>query len=166
MMLAHYNRMLKDSERRIEHSLKIQVHEDGVFKGGFVDDSGLVHSKYAIYRITSAIAVYCNEESDYYHKSEVYDMICLGLQYVMRTQHKNGLFDLISCNFFSAPDTAFCVKRLLPYLKYLDKNRTTAEEETIYQAVTQITEKAAKGLQLGGFHTPNHRWAIASNLMA
>lgn len=164
-MIAHYNKILKDTDRRVEHSLKIQVKEQGPFYGGFVDGDGLVHSKFAIYRVTSATAAYCNKDSVYYRSSEVFEMIRNGLIYIAQNQHENGLFDLINCNFYSAPDTAFCVKRMLPTLKYLDKNRVTEEEQQIYEALREIVRSGAQGLKIGGFHTPNHRWAIASNLM-
>lgn len=165
MMLAHYWKILKDTEKRVEHSLRLQVLAEGPTQGGFVDKKGLIHGKHAIYCATTAIAAYCNSDSVYYKEHRVYQMINLALDYVIRVQHDNGLFDLISCNFFSAPDTAFCIKRLLPCLKYLEKQRETQEEEHIYQTIKGIVRKGAEGLKIGGFHTPNHRWAIASNLM-
>ena len=38
-------------------------------------------------------------------------------------------------------------------------------QERIYQKLYNIVRRAAEGLLQGGFHTPNHRWAIASNLL-
>lgn len=164
-MLAHYYRIVKDTDERVKYSLNTQIQTEGCQKGGFVDKKGLVHGKYAIYRVTTAIAAYCNPDSAYYRREKVFKLIRNGLDYIMGVQHEDGLFDLISCNFYSAPDTAFCVKRMLPYLKYLETQRTTSQEEEIYQILKQIVFLAAQGLKTGGFHTPNHRWAIASNLM-
>lgn len=31
------------------------------------------------------------------------------------------LFDYVTCNFFSALDTAFCIKKLLPVYQYLSQ---------------------------------------------
>lgn len=163
-MLKHYWKILKDSDNRVEHSLKTQIKE-GPMAGGFTDRAGLVHVKYAVYRVTTAIAVYCNEDSVYYQKPEVYEMIRDGLEYVMRNQHENGLFDLINCSLFSAPDTALCVKRMLPCLKYLDNHRTCQQEEEICQVLYHIVKRGAQGLMQGGIQTPNRRQAIASNLM-
>ena len=44
----------------------------------------------------------------------IFERIIAGLTYIRGVQHENGLFDYITCNFFSAPDTAFCLKKLLP----------------------------------------------------
>ncbi len=103
----------------------------------------------------------------------MYDSILKGLDYVAGVQHESGLFDYITCNFFSAPDTAFCIKKLLPLYQYLKCRRDreaepelTEEENCILGKVEQIVRQGAYGLLQGGFHTPNHRWAIASLLMS
>lgn len=164
-MLGHYKRIVEDSDKRVAKSLKTQVHTDGSHHGGFVDSDGLVQSKYAIYKVTTAIAVYCNRDSCYYQNTDIFEMIQLGLRYIASNQHEDGLFDLINCNFHSAPDTAFCVKRMLPPLKYLDGCQRTEREGFIYDALKEIVRRGMNGLKKGGFHTPNHRWVIASNLM-
>lgn len=164
-MRRHYVKMVQDTDDRVRYSLKTQITQPGANMGGFQDKNGLVHAKYTLYRVTSAIAAFCNPDSAFYHDPAVFEMIRKGLCYVVSRQHENGLFDLISCNFFSAPDTAFCIKRMLPYLKYLQKHKTTKQEQEIYQALYHIIEAGAMGLIQGGFHTPNHRWAIASQLM-
>lgn len=164
-MRAHYQKILADSDNRVAHSLNIQVKTPGRFYGGFTDQDHLVQAKYAIYRVTGAVAAYCNEESRWYGSQKVFAMIQEGIKFIAGKQHETGLFDFIPCNFASAPDTAFCVKRLLPTVKYLQQNRQGAEQEELYEGLYQITKKAAQGLMIGGFHTPNHRWAIASNLV-
>lgn len=156
---------MRDTEKRVSRFLRIQIKDQGKDRGGFYDEKGIVQPKFALYCVTSAIAVYCNRDSVMYGDPQVYTMICQGLQYALRWQHENGLFDFITCNFMSAPDTAFCIKRILPAFRYLEKNRSTNEEESVYQALSTIIERGAKGLVKGGFHTPNHRWAIASMLM-
>lgn len=164
-MMLHYKKILADAEKRASRSLEIQIKQEGAFQGGFLDNNGLVAGKFSIYRVTTAIAVYCNEESALYHDAGLYQMIKAGLSYIERCQHDTGRFDFISCNFDSAPDTAFCIKRLLPVLHYLEANRKTEEEELMWASIREIVRKGAGGILTGGFHTPNHRWAIASNLM-
>ena len=114
-------------------------------------------------------AAYCNEDTVYYHDEKVLDSILLGLDYIQRVQHENGLFDYVTCNFFSAPDTAFCIKKLLPVYRYLlgraKKSDLPDGEQLILVRVENIVRAGAYGMLEGGFHTPNHRWAIASVLM-
>ena len=173
-METHYQRMIQDTQDRVVKSLQIQVLEEGNPRyGGFQEPSGIVQAKFAIYRVASMTAAYCNEDTCFYREERVLRDILRGLDYVERVQHENGLFDYITCNFFSAPDTAFCIKKLLPVYQYLrgraDKEGgegLTCGEEQILHKVDSTVRRGAQGLLLGGFHTPNHRWAIASLLMA
>ena len=173
-MEKHYQKMLRDTEDRVVNSLKIQVldRESPRYRG-FADPTGIVQAKFAIYRIAGMAAAYCNEDTCFYRDGRVYDSILKGLDYVTGVQHESGLFDYITCNFFSAPDTAFCIKKLLPLYQYLKGRRDREaepelreEENCILGKVEQIVRQGAYGLLQGGFHTPNHRWAIASLLMS
>ncbi len=171
-MEKHYQKMIQDTQDRVVKSLQIQIlDKESPRYGGFADPTGIVQAKFAIYRTASMTAAYCNEDTCFYHDQRVLDSILKGLDYVIRVQHENGLFDYITCNFYSAPDTAFCVKKLLPVYEYLKgrsggrENPLTAEENSILEKVEHIVRQGAYGLLQGGFHTPNHRWAIASVLM-
>ena len=165
-MRAHYERIARDTERDVERSLQIQnLEEDSPYRGAFSQPDGVYQAKYAIYRISSMAAVYCNEDTKFFHSPEIFERILLGLDYVDRVQHENGLFDYVTCNFFSAPDTAFCIVRIIPHLQYLTaKASLTGEEAVIRDRLRKIIHSGARGLLEGGFHTPNHRWAIASVL--
>lgn len=187
-MEKHYRKMILDTQDRVEKSLQIQVlDKESPRYGGFADPTGIVQAKFSIYRVASMTAAYCNEDTIYYHDERVLGSILLGLDYIRRVQHENGLFDYITCNFFSAPDTAFCVKKLLPVYRYLAGKAGAAKlpdaeggleavgsigwdslpqgEREILEQVGAIVEAGARGMLEGGFHTPNHRWAIASVLM-
>ncbi|WP_276948080.1 hypothetical protein [Acetatifactor muris] len=173
-MEKHYQKMVADTQDRVVKSLQMQISDrESPRYGGFADPTGIVQAKFAIYRIASMVAVYCNEDTRFYRNGRVFESIMTGLDYVSGVQHENGLFDYITCNFFSAPDTAFCIKKLLPVYQYLKgrQERTvgaelTVEESGILEKVESIVRRGAYGLLQGGFHTPNHRWAIASILMS
>ena len=165
-MKAHYKRILRDAEKNVERSLAIQdLREGSPWHGAFSQPDGVYQAKYAIYRVSTMIAAYCNPETKFYHDGTVLRRIHLGLDYVKRVQHENGLFDYVTCNFFSAPDTAFCVVKIVPHLQYLTARQDlTPEEAAIRNRLSEIIHAGARGLLEGGFHTPNHRWAIASVL--
>lgn len=186
-MEKHYRKMIEDTEERVIKSLQIQVLDKKSSRyGGFADPTGIVQAKFSIYRVASMTAAYCNEDTAFYHDGRVLDSILTGLDYIRRVQHENGLFDYITCNFFSAPDTAFCIKKLIPVYQYLavkageltlpgkeglravcttDRKALPEGERRILEQVEQIVRAGAQGMLAGGFHTPNHRWAIASVLM-
>ncbi len=187
-MEKHYWKMIGDTQERVAKSLQIQVLDrESPRYGGFADPTGIVQAKFSIYRVASMTAAYCNEDTSFYHDERVLESILLGLDYIRRVQHESGLFDYITCNFFSAPDTAFCIKKLIPVYQYLagkageftlpgkagglkavrstDRRSLPEGERKILEQVEQIVRLGAEGMLAGGFHTPNHRWAIASVLM-
>ena len=91
----------------------------------------------------------------------------LALDFVGRTQREDGSFDFPSCNFKSAPDTAFCFKRLYAAWRLI-KKRGKAEDTdlaVIEKKYLAIMHRALEAICTGGFHTPNHRWGIAAALL-
>lgn len=79
----------------------------------------MYQAKSTIYRFATLLAVYINKESRFYHDPSLIKPMLLALDYVDRVQHENGLFDYVTCNFFSAPDTAFCIVKIIPHLRYM-----------------------------------------------
>lgn len=198
-MESHYKKIVKDTDRRVIASMQRQIMDGGnACYGGFWDGTGIVQAKYAIYQVVPMIAAYCCTDSAFYRSGEIFERIIAGLTYIRGAQHENGLFDYITCNFFSAPDTAFCLKKLLPVYEYLRgmgeegvfpaekvswtgkitteeispaekvswTGKIAAGEMEILRRLEEIIKDGAEGMLAGGFHTPNHRWAIASILMA
>ena len=165
-MRAHYIQMVRDTQTRAHRHLKTQNwDQNSPYYGAFVMPNGVYMQKHALYCIADIGAVYCNEDSELYHDPELLRAMLTGLDYVRSTQHENGLFDYITCNFFSAPDTAFCIGIILHLAQYL-KGRAvrTAEEDLLLSKLDRIIHDGGRGLLEGGFHTPNHRWAIAALL--
>ncbi len=178
-MEKHYQKMLKDSEERAIVALQSQILDENNSRyGAFADVNGIVQARNSIYSVAHLALVYCNEDSRFYHDEAVLERILLGLKYVRSVQHENGLFDYVTCNFNSAPDTAFCVAKLIMMYLYLTKKYdadtvtgTIKEagnpkgEVAIWRNYHEIIKSGCQGMLEGGFHTPNHRWAIASLLM-
>ena len=166
-MKEHEQIMIQDTDQRVLVSLKSQeMNAESSRFGGFYDVDEVVQAKYSVYRIVSMMAAYCHPKSIFYQSQKVMNRIMMGLQYVERVQHEDGLFDLVTCNFDSVPDTAFILKKLLPLFQFLSARDCNSEEQNVLDALCTITKKASQGLKECGFHTPNHRWAIASMLLA
>lgn len=164
-MKAHYFRVIKDTEKRVQHALQTQnLDENSPYYGAFIMPNGVYMQKHALYQIAAMSGAYCCPDSACYHDEQLLNAMLLGLRYVRSTQHENGLFDYITCNFFSAPDTAFCIGIILPALQVLLERERTPGEEQLKQQLEQIIHLGGRGLLEGGFHTPNHRWAIAALL--
>lgn len=87
-----------------------------------------------------------------------------ALDYLLRVQRPTGRIDLRDCNYDSGPDTAFLVQLLCPML-LLARQRGTALPAAFAEKTQRLLRKAIAGLlDAGGFHTPNHRWVVASAL--
>lgn len=160
--------MIRDTEIRAERAMSKQNREAGSpWFGAIVMPDGVYMQKYTLAGVASMAAVYLNEASRLYHDETLLTAMLRGLDYAASTQHENGLFDYITCNFFSAPDTAFCVGIILPARQYLaSRNALTEGERLLFEKLDAIIHAGGRGLLEGGFHTPNHRWAIASVLAA
>ncbi len=165
-MRRHYELLIKDAERRAKRSLRFQVKDKNSEKyGGFRDMKNVIQPKFSIYRVVNMAAVYMNEGSVLFKDETLKEAILLGLDYIKREQRPNGTFDLVDCNFFSGPDTAFCIKRILPFYKYVLKHPEAPSADVFAEKLEKIVYAGANGMTESGFHTPNHRWAIASNLL-
>lgn len=164
-MKKYYERIIKDSEKRAEILLDCQILDENSFDfGGVKVSSEYVEAKPTIYKIASSIAVFLNEKSKFYGDELLLQRISLALDYVRKMQREDGTFDLKNCNFYSAPDTAFCLKRLVPSYRLLEKANNFKNCDILKNKIYTIIADGARGLAYGGFHTPNHRWAIASIL--
>ena len=96
-MKQHYKKILQDTEKRIERSLQIQLTDkaklpDGnsLYFGGFRDAEGLIEPKFAIYRVTTMIAGFFNQDCRWYGNPAVYTSICNGLEFIRGAQRENG----------------------------------------------------------------------------
>ena len=124
-MRTHYERMIRDTEVRAERALKKQNQDGGSpWFGAIVMPDGVYMQKYTLICVADMAAVYLNTGSRLYHDERLLTAMLRGLDYAASTQHENGLFDYITCNFFSAPDTAFCGGIILPARQYLAARET------------------------------------------
>jgi len=166
-LIDHYNKVLASTEARVERLLKIQVKSSSNRDyGGLMNPADyMVSAKFSIYGLTAISSVYFNQDSRYFNDNRLYEAIGLLMDYIEGVQRDSGNFDLISCNFDSAPDTAFMVQRLAIAYKLANKFGSGEKSRIVKDKLMDIIKKAGYGIADGGFHTPNHRWVIASALM-
>ena len=86
-------------------------------------------------------------------------------EFLLRAQHPSGLIDLPDCNYDSSPDTGFAVQLLCAVLE-VERARPSDDPQwrALAELLTRFVRRAIDGVRDGGFHTPNHRWVIASAL--
>lgn len=115
------------------------------------------------FALAHLLVSYVSPESHYYLSEEVRESLEAAFLFLKNHQRPCGCLDLASCNFASPPDTAFTMNAVLNGWWLLEKH---AQKETkwLREPLLRLLESCAEGIAAGGFHTPNHRWAISSCL--
>lgn len=163
--MKHYlDHILASTEKAAERFLKIQV-KDATRKDFGGTKETLLDVKPTVYQIMNVISVYLYKGSRYYKDDTLIAPIKHAYDFVERELRPDGTLDYPSCNFASAPDTSFCLKQIIPayqlFLKYTNEDELVELKEQL----RRIIRRALIGVKKGGFHTPNHRWAICAALM-
>ncbi|MDF2908226.1 MAG: hypothetical protein K0R34_3547 [Herbinix sp.] len=162
-MERYIGKLLHSAEKRVVDFIRNQVKDpDRRDFGGL--KMPMVDVKPTVYALTTAVAVYLNGDSSFYHDANLLEVMNRALDFVALCQREDGSFDYPTCNFKSAPDTAFCFKRLIAAYRLLLKYDTESTIE-LKEKYFVILCRALEAIRNGGFHTPNHRWAICAALM-
>jgi hypothetical protein len=141
------------------------MDRESLHYGGVLTPHLLPEPKAAAFAMAAAIAVYLNPRSALHRDPELAGRVRLTSDYLERIRRPNGCFDFLSCNFGSAPDTCFMMLKLVLSWKLLDRYGGPGDA-WLRDRLLPLLERSAEGVMAGGFHTPNHRWAIASYLVS
>jgi hypothetical protein len=140
------------------------MDEDSVNYGGFLLPSHYVEPRMSGFGFGRMALAYMCKESAYFLSEKMRAALEASLVYMERFQRPDGCFDLSGCNFASPPDTAFMINAVLFAWWTLEKRRVP-EARWLREPMLRLIDSSASGIAAGGFHTPNHRWAIASCLL-
>ncbi len=164
-MERYLSHLRKGAEIRTQQFLDLQEkNPESPMYGGM--RSGILEAKPTIYALCTAMAVYLNDNSSFYHQQELYDAMNLALDFVGRLQREDGSFDFPSCNFKSAADTSFCFKRLYGAYRLLVRyDDHSFQMKQLREKYLTLMHRALEAVASGGFHTPNHRWGITAALI-
>lgn len=163
-MKRYLKHMIRSTEKRVEVFLDMQCKDRSRIDFGGMKSS-ILEVKPTIYVMTSAVAVYVNSDSVFYKNEKLYQAMNHAIDFIERMQREDGSFDYPSCNFKSAPDTSFCFKRLIAAYRLLVAYQDVVDTEVLQKRYLLILEKSLHAIRKGGFHTPNHRWAIMAALL-
>ena len=111
--------------------------------------------------IMALSAAYVNKESKYFHDDSLPPLMEKLADDLLTRQNPSGLYN--SGNLDSPPDTGFMVKTFCKAQQLLLRDKSPATNG-IRERMKKLILNAAKGLLVGGVHTPNHRWDICSAL--
>ena len=168
-MKGHYPRVIRVVEGALEPLIRHQcLDRSSRDWGGQVSPDRLsseaVHSAFAI---DTLLAVYCCPDSSRHRERLLLDRALLYADHLLREQHEDGTIDLKETNFHDATAVAFSVQVLAYTLRLLRSAPPRAHpeaEERMAASIHTFLGRGAEGMLSGGFHTPNHRWVMASAL--
>lgn len=157
-MVAHL-----DEEIQTLAARQIRDPEDDRF-GGFLLPNFHVEPRMSGFALSKLILGYVSVESGHHLSKPLGETIKNTFAYMRRYQRPDGCFDLSGCNFASPPDTAFMINAVLNAWWVFEK-REIPQTAWLREPLFKLIDSSASGIAGGGFHTPNHRWAIASCLL-
>ena len=163
-MKRYIDYLIRSEEHRVDEMLFLQIKDKNDLCYGLMRGD-VIEAKPTIYMMATALALYLNSRSHYYKSEKLMEALQLAADGVARVQRKSGYIDYPCCNFFSAPDTSFCYKRLNDGYRLMKKYQDVADTTILQKKYLAIMRMAAEAICDGGFHTPNHRWGICAALM-
>ena len=163
-MKRYIDYLIRSEEHRVDEMLFLQIKDKNDLCYGLMRGD-VIEAKPTIYMMATALALYLNSRSRYYKSEKLTEALQLAADGVARVQRKSGYIDYPCCNFFSAPDTSFCYKRLNDGYRLMKKYQDVADTTILQKKYLAIMRMAAEAIRDGGFHTPNHRWGICAALM-
>lgn len=162
-MKRYWKHIVKSTDAIVEDFLRKQIKDPAQKDVGRMP-SDVIEGKHTIYLLTDSLCSYFCEDSRFYKEQEVFEAVKRGIAFVERWQRPDGSLDFPTCNFYSAPDTGFCFRRLYGAYEILCKYGSTPEEYSLKERYLKILLRCIPIMIYGGFHTPNHRWAVMSVL--
>ena len=163
-MKRYIDYLIRSEEHRVDEMLFLQIKDKNDLCYGLMRGD-VIEAKPTIYMMATALALYLNSRRRYYKSEKLMEALQLAADGVARVQRKSGYIDYPCCNFFSAPDTSFCYKRLNDGYRLMKKYQDVADTTILQKKYLAIMRMAAEAIRDGGFHTPNHRWGICAALM-
>ncbi|MGB3588117.1 MAG: hypothetical protein WBA23_16330 [Tunicatimonas sp.] len=131
--------------------------------GGIMDGYGIHNPQNTSSFLQRLSCGLISEYSAFYQSELLLEPMLRASEYLLKVQHPDGTIDLHTTNFHSTPDVAFVVEPVsLAYT--LLNTYASATTEAIQTNMQNYLEKGGKALNVGGIHTPNHRWVVCMAL--
>ena len=150
----------------VAHLLAKQVKDkNSPYYGGYIiQGKGFAEPGNSWSSADVLLSAYFNSESEYYKNSQVLSAAICALEYLISVTHPDGTIDLIETNFHDATCNGFAMKVLGYTYQLVKKHGTTPDELRVLALIEKFAELSTKAMYEGGFHTPNHRWVVASGM--
>lgn len=136
--------------------------EDG---GILAMDKGFAEPVRCASAADAMVGAYLSPASQHHGDETLLEAAIRLLDHLIRHVHADGTIDLLETNYHDATCIGFSIQ-VLAYTHRLlsQKQQKTPLEQSVWDRVDRYLHLGATGMKNGGFHTPNHRWVMASAL--
>jgi hypothetical protein len=166
-MQSHYRDVVRLSDQAVNQSLGFQDlrPESATYGGRVTPEMGYAEAGASAHGVDRLVCAYYCGESRYVGDARLLERAQLFAEHLLREQHADGTLDLKTTNFHDATYVGFNVQVLAYTYRLLLRKSNGSEAETrLVRRLAEFLERGAAGMRSGGFHTPNHRWVMASGL--
>lgn len=166
-MKRHFAGIVADAQDRIQGLLDLQcLDTDSPDYGAVLTyERGYSEPGQSTGAIDSLMSVYLCPRAKRQGDAALLRSAELYADHLLRAQHDDGTMDLRETNFHDATMIGFSTQTLAYTLQLLEANVATCPEiGELAQKVETFLRRGVEGMLTGGFHTPNHRWVLASAL--
>ena len=134
------------------------------FRGHISPEKGFAEPIQSASAAGALISAYFCKDSKWYGNDTLLDAAINSLAFLNDMCHEDGSIDLLETNFHDCTGNAFAVQHAAYSFRLLEREAKTTKELEALAQNRAFLEKSAKAMLTGGFHTPNHRWVVASAL--
>ncbi len=161
-----FNTVLRLTDTAVPYIISMQQKdpENRDYNGQIITGKGFAEPGASSSAAAALIAAYFCPESTYFHHDVLLTNAIDALVFLLSRCHDDGSLDLMETNFHDCTCNAFAVQSIAYTYRLLEKEARTALELKAKELVWSFLQTSAKAMLNGGFHTPNHRWVMASAL--
>jgi hypothetical protein len=134
------------------------------YKGQITPEKGFAEPNHSGSVAGTLLAAYFCEDSRWYGDKVLLDAAVNALEFLNEMCHEDGSIDLLETNPHDCTSNGFAVQQVAYTYRLLVREAKSKKEVRAKELAKDFLRKSAKAMLTGGFHTPNHRWVVASAL--
>lgn len=165
MQARRYKAIMEAVEGFLKNALAVQVRdESSPDHGGFRCPDLLICEPWAAANVfTTMTVLFFNQDSHFYHSSELFQRMKLALRFALRSQHEDGTVDAYFSGEMQSPsNTAFIMNSFVKAYKLFHREASNGE---MLSSLEAFLRRGAEVLKSKRKVISNQRWVAASALI-
>jgi hypothetical protein len=134
------------------------------YNGQITPEKGFAEPSHSGQAAAALISAYFCKDSRWRGSEELIDAAISSLSYLNAMCHEDGSIDAVETNFHDCTSNGFTVQIIAYTYRLLEREAANEKELEAKALARAFLDKSSRAMLTGGFHTPNHRWVVASAL--